>query len=116
MTPLGHRAAVGHPWLGFSCRAIVVGVEGSPSLKEFVSARVEEGIVLARLAISAHPRVAAGGQGAGVARATLVTEALDRRELLALADTADHDASNPDAWRTGISVPSARQSRSRPVS
>ena len=71
-----------------------------PRLEEFVRARIEEDVVVARLSVSVEPASIPGGGSNGSDRASRVTNALDRWELLALADTADHDG-RPDL-ATGI--------------
>ena len=78
-------------WLGRTAAITVAGVEGSPALEDFVRARVEEELLIARLSLSVSPSVLARGRGRGSVRARMVTDALDRWALLAVADSADRD-------------------------
>lgn len=65
------------------------------TLEQFVRDRVEEEVLLARLALAVPAPVAVVPTGGVRQRERRVIDAVDRWELLALADTAEHD-SRPD--------------------
>jgi len=75
-------------WRGQRDRRYRRGVESTTQLEDFVRARVEEQVVTSRLAPAADARADAE---AGPDRTQAVIDAVDQWELMAMADSAEHE-------------------------